>query len=153
MRLVDKLRKISAPSPDPVPALRLEARPALRSDALPGEEVEGELGAFWVRRTRLPASHRHGRWSVGDLRGTRLDLLAEVAREPRLKDVSLEDAVFFDTVFFLLIPLAIGLFIRARYEEAAGKIQPTFAMAANFGIILLAVLGLVLEWAIWCGKR
>ena len=46
MRLVDKLRKISAPSLDPVPALRLEARAALRSDALPGEEVEGELGAF-----------------------------------------------------------------------------------------------------------
>ena len=97
MRLVDKLRKISAPSPDPTPALRLEARPALRSVALPGEEVEGELGAFWVRRTRLPASHLHGSWSVGDLRATRLDLLAEVAREPRLKSVSLEDAVFFDT--------------------------------------------------------
>ena len=73
MRLVDKLRKISAPSPDPVPSLRLGTRAALVPVALPGEEVEGEFGAFWVRRTRLPAAHLHGRWSVGDLRATRLD--------------------------------------------------------------------------------
>jgi BASS family bile acid:Na+ symporter len=50
-------------------------------------------------------------------------------------------------VVMMLIPLAIGLFIRARYEEAAGKIQPTFAMAANIGILVLAVLGLVLNFS------
>ena len=49
-------------------------------------------------------------------------------------------------IIMMLIPLVIGLFIRARYEEAAAKVQPTFAMAANIGIILLAVLGLVLNF-------
>lgn len=49
-------------------------------------------------------------------------------------------------IIMMLIPLAIGLFIRARYEEAAAKIQPTFAMAANIGILVLAVLGLVLNF-------
>ena len=49
-------------------------------------------------------------------------------------------------IIMMLIPLGIGLFIRARYEESAAKIQPTFAMAANIGIIALAVLGLVLNF-------
>lgn len=50
-------------------------------------------------------------------------------------------------ITMMLIPLAIGLFIRARYEEAAAKIQPTFAMAANIGILVLVVLGLVLNFS------
>lgn len=49
-------------------------------------------------------------------------------------------------IIMMLIPLVIGLFIRARYEESAAKMQPTFAMAANIGILLLAVLGLVLNF-------
>jgi BASS family bile acid:Na+ symporter len=49
-------------------------------------------------------------------------------------------------IVMMLIPLAIGLFIRARYEESAAKMQPTFAMAANIGILVLAVLGLVLNF-------
>ena len=50
-------------------------------------------------------------------------------------------------IFMMLIPLVIGLFIRARYEESAAKLQPTFAMTANIGILLLAVLGLVLNFS------
>jgi BASS family bile acid:Na+ symporter len=49
-------------------------------------------------------------------------------------------------IVMMLIPLAIGLFIRARYEEAAAKVQPTFAMAANIGILVLSILGLVLNF-------
>ena len=49
-------------------------------------------------------------------------------------------------IIMMLIPLGVGLLIRARYEEAAAKIQPTFAMAANIGILGLAVLGLVLNF-------
>jgi BASS family bile acid:Na+ symporter len=49
-------------------------------------------------------------------------------------------------IVLMLIPLIIGLFIRARYEESAAKMQPTFAMAANIGILLLTVLGLVLNF-------
>jgi BASS family bile acid:Na+ symporter len=50
-------------------------------------------------------------------------------------------------IIMMLIPLAIGLFIRARYEDSAAKLQPTFAMAANIGILVLSVLGLVLNFS------
>ena len=46
----------------------------------------------------------------------------------------------------MLIPLAIGLFINARYEDAAAKIQPTFGQASNIAILVLTVLGLVLNF-------
>jgi BASS family bile acid:Na+ symporter len=49
-------------------------------------------------------------------------------------------------IVMMLIPLGIGLIIRARYEDSAAKMQPTFAMAANIGILLLSVLGLVLNF-------
>jgi ABC-type transport system involved in cytochrome c biogenesis permease subunit len=42
--------------------------------------------------------------------------------------------------------LAIGLFIRARYEEAAANLQPTFGMASNIALLALTVLGLVLNF-------
>jgi BASS family bile acid:Na+ symporter len=50
-------------------------------------------------------------------------------------------------IVMMLIPLAIGLVIRTRYEDSAAKLQPTFAMAANIGILVLAVLGLVLNFS------
>ncbi|MCZ6528973.1 MAG: bile acid:sodium symporter [Chloroflexi bacterium] len=49
-------------------------------------------------------------------------------------------------VVMMLIPLAIGLFIRARYEESAEKIRPTFASASNLAILVLIVLGVVLNF-------
>jgi BASS family bile acid:Na+ symporter len=49
-------------------------------------------------------------------------------------------------IVMMLIPLAIGLFINARYEEAAAKIQPTFGQASNIALLVLVVLGLVLNF-------
>ena len=49
-------------------------------------------------------------------------------------------------VVMMLIPLAIGLFIKARDEDSAEKIRPTFAMAANIGILMIIVLGVVLNF-------
>ena len=49
-------------------------------------------------------------------------------------------------IVMMLIPLAIGLFINARYEETAAKIQPTFGQASNIAILVLTVLGLVLNF-------
>ena len=46
-------------------------------------------------------------------------------------------------IVMMLIPLAIGLFINARYEETAAKIQPTFGMASNIALLALTVLD-------WC---
>lgn len=50
-------------------------------------------------------------------------------------------------VVMMLIPLAIGLFIKARYEDTAEKIQPTFASASNLAILVLIVLGVVLNFS------
>ena len=49
-------------------------------------------------------------------------------------------------VILMLIPLAAGLLIRARYEETAANILPTFSMASNIALITLAILGLVLNF-------
>ena len=49
-------------------------------------------------------------------------------------------------IVMMLIPLAIGLFINGRYEETAAKIQPTFGQASNIAILVLAVLGLALNF-------
>jgi BASS family bile acid:Na+ symporter len=50
-------------------------------------------------------------------------------------------------IVMMLIPLAIGLFIRARYGDAADKIQPTFGMASNIALLTLVVLGVVLNFS------
>jgi predicted Na+-dependent transporter len=49
-------------------------------------------------------------------------------------------------IIMMLIPLAIGLFIKARYEDAAEKIRPTFASASNIAILALIVLSVVLNF-------
>ena len=50
-------------------------------------------------------------------------------------------------IIMMLIPLAVGLFIKARYEDAAAKMQPTFGMASNIALLTLVVLGLVLNFS------
>ena len=50
-------------------------------------------------------------------------------------------------IVMMLIPLLIGLFINARYEEVAAKMQPTFGQASNIAILVLTVLGLVLNFS------
>ena len=49
-------------------------------------------------------------------------------------------------IIMMLLPLAIGLLVNARYEEIAAKAQPTFAQASNIGLIFLTVIGLVLNF-------
>jgi predicted Na+-dependent transporter len=54
-------------------------------------------------------------------------------------------------IVMMLIPLAIGLIINARYEETAAKIQPTFGQASNIALLVLTVLGLVLNFQAMIG--
>jgi BASS family bile acid:Na+ symporter len=49
-------------------------------------------------------------------------------------------------IVMMLIPLAIGLFVNARYEETAAKVQPTFGQASNIALLALTVLGLVMNF-------
>ncbi len=46
-------------------------------------------------------------------------------------------------IILMLIPLAIGLFIKARYEEIASHLQPNMAQTSTFAIVFLMVTGLL----------
>ena len=49
-------------------------------------------------------------------------------------------------VVLMLLPLAIGLLIKARYPETAANLQPTFGQAANFGLMGLIATMILLNW-------
>ena len=49
-------------------------------------------------------------------------------------------------IVMMLIPLGIGLFIKARYEETAAHLQSIFAQASNLALMALIVLGVVLNF-------
>jgi len=50
-------------------------------------------------------------------------------------------------VYLILIPLAISLFVRARYPEFAESAQPHFAQASNLSLLILMVLMVVLNFS------
>jgi BASS family bile acid:Na+ symporter len=45
----------------------------------------------------------------------------------------------------MLLPLAVGLFVKARYADMAAQYQPTMAQVANISLVLLLVLVLGLN--------
>ncbi len=45
----------------------------------------------------------------------------------------------------MLIPLGIGLFIKARYEDTAAHLQPTFGQAANTALMIMLGVLLVMN--------
>jgi BASS family bile acid:Na+ symporter len=50
-------------------------------------------------------------------------------------------------VYLILIPLALSLFVRARYPEAAASAQPMFTQASNLSLLILLVLMVVLNFS------
>lgn len=50
-------------------------------------------------------------------------------------------------IVLMLIPLAIALVVRARWEGLAASGQPIFAAASNFSLIALMVLALILNFS------
>jgi predicted Na+-dependent transporter len=50
-------------------------------------------------------------------------------------------------VYLILIPLAVSLFVRARYPEAAASALPIFAQASNLSLLILLVLMVVLNFS------
>ena len=48
-------------------------------------------------------------------------------------------------IITMLIPLAIGLFIKARYPDTGAHLQPTFAQASNTSLMLMMGILLVLN--------
>jgi predicted Na+-dependent transporter len=49
-------------------------------------------------------------------------------------------------IIMMLIPLAIGLFVKARYETIAESLQPHMSQTSTVAIAILMVTGLVLNW-------
>jgi len=49
-------------------------------------------------------------------------------------------------IVLMLIPLAIGLLINARYDDTADSLQPVMSQTSNISLILLSVLILVLNF-------
>ena len=50
-------------------------------------------------------------------------------------------------VYLILIPLAVSLFVRARYPDAAASALPFFSQASNLSLLILLVLMLVLNFS------
>ena len=50
-------------------------------------------------------------------------------------------------IILILVPLAIALFVRARYPEAAASALPSFAQASNLSLLILMVLMVVLNFS------
>jgi predicted Na+-dependent transporter len=50
-------------------------------------------------------------------------------------------------IILILVPLAISLFVRARYPEAAASALPHFAQASNLSLLILLVLLVVLNFS------
>jgi predicted Na+-dependent transporter len=50
-------------------------------------------------------------------------------------------------VFLILVPLAVSLFVRARYPEAAASALPHFTQASNLSLLMLMVLMVVLNFS------
>ena len=50
-------------------------------------------------------------------------------------------------ILSMLLPLAIGLFIKARYDSTAEHLQPTMSQISSMAIVLMMVTVLVLEFS------
>jgi BASS family bile acid:Na+ symporter len=50
-------------------------------------------------------------------------------------------------IFTMLLPLGVGLFIKARYAETAGHLQPTMSQISSLAIVLMLVTILALEFS------
>jgi BASS family bile acid:Na+ symporter len=50
-------------------------------------------------------------------------------------------------VYLILIPLAVSLFVRARWPEAAASALPFFSQASNLSLMILLVLMIVLNFS------
>ena len=47
----------------------------------------------------------------------------------------------------MLIPLAIGLFVKARYESIAESLGPAMSQTSTVAMALLMVTGIILNWS------
>jgi len=92
MRLVEKLRRISAPAAAPI--VRADSSVAAE---LPGERIETDEGAYRVRRIDVPLGHIHGRFLLADVAEAPMGGLVPIARDPQLAGIEARRCIYFDT--------------------------------------------------------
>ncbi|MHC4931733.1 MAG: ribonuclease H-like domain-containing protein [Planctomycetota bacterium] len=147
MRLVEKLRRIAAPAPARDPA-------AKGTNGFPGEEIDGKLGRFWRRRVRFPLEHTHGALRLDEIGTTSASPLSGIAREGRLRKLTLDRAVFFDTETTSLgggVGTYVFLLGAGYFEDDAFVVDQFFLREMTEERALLdAVNGLLgrFEWAV-----
>ena len=49
-------------------------------------------------------------------------------------------------IFVMLVPLGIGLFVKARYENTADELQPHMSQTSSLAILIMLVGGIILAW-------
>jgi BASS family bile acid:Na+ symporter len=49
-------------------------------------------------------------------------------------------------IFVMLVPLGVGLFVKARYQDTADGLQPHMAQTSSFAIIVMLVGAIILQW-------
>jgi BASS family bile acid:Na+ symporter len=49
-------------------------------------------------------------------------------------------------IFVMLLPLAVGLFMKARWSATADELQPLMSQASSISILLLLVGAIILQW-------
>lgn len=54
-------------------------------------------------------------------------------------------------IFMMLIPLAIGLFVKARYPQTAESLQPIAGQISNISLVFMFILMLVINWSALVG--
>ena len=69
-----------------------------------------------------------------------------------LSDVSVSAwAIAKPLIFMMLIPLAIGLFVKARYPQTAESLQPIAGQISNISLVFMFILMLVINWSALVG--
>jgi predicted Na+-dependent transporter len=49
-------------------------------------------------------------------------------------------------IFVMLLPLGVGLFVKARYQDTADGLQPHMAQTSSVAIIVMLVGAIILQW-------
>lgn len=89
-RLVRRAQRAAVDTPPSDSALSLEAPRALVRESTAHGDV-------WARRMRWRSDDRHGEWTFGEVRTAERDAIALAARDARLADLDLADALYLDT--------------------------------------------------------
>ena len=92
-RRLQRLGRRRRGSPSPT---KVNAAPP-RREFPPGEEIETPFGPTYLIQTKYPLDYLHGTSVLSDLLNFNSKLASEIARQPGVRETSLEQLIFIDT--------------------------------------------------------